>query len=257
MTHWASLQLNGFARAAGLEPMAPYPGAPAVALPAAGTASRGIPPSGKGAVPLCGNDRTALALRLDSREAAAVMQAAGLMLLEPYPVPDARGGAGAAHADVRYRLATPMSGADTCQRPSPAGAAGPYSCSGPAVGSRACSQEPTAASSAAASTVSGPAGWWPHPAGRTPRSADPAEPRERSGPAAARLLPIHQPPRTTWPRPAPPPPPSVTATSACAARPADPAGPGPAPGTPPGRGTHRPAGHGHRQADLKAAPGQR
>ena len=105
------------------------------------------------------------------------MQAAGLMLLEPYPVPDARGGAGAAHADVRYRLATPMSGADTCQRPSPAGAAGPYSCSGPAVGSRACSQEPTAASSAAASTVSGPAGWWPHPAGRTPRSADPAEPR--------------------------------------------------------------------------------
>ena len=30
----------------------------------------------------CGNDRTALALRLDSREAAAVMQAAGPMLLE-------------------------------------------------------------------------------------------------------------------------------------------------------------------------------
>ena len=44
---------------------------------------RGIPPrEGKGAVPLCGNDRTALALGLDSREAAAVMQAAGLMLLE-------------------------------------------------------------------------------------------------------------------------------------------------------------------------------
>ena len=44
----------------------------------------------RGTVPLCGNDRTALALRLDSREAAAVMQAAGPMLLEQRHQPKAR-----------------------------------------------------------------------------------------------------------------------------------------------------------------------